>query len=135
MFLPTFRRIFKSDYDKDDQALVEKLSSPVNSAFEVLYEALNKKLDFTNNFQATEVDIPVTVDSTGTPVGNASFKLINSNKVKRLWIGNAQNLTNPGTYVTGAPFASFLQNGASITIVNITGLQPGNTYLLNILAT
>ncbi len=135
MKIPGYRRIFKTDYTQEEQSLVEKLSVSINNGFETIYEALNNKLDFTNNFQGTDVSIRIQVDSSGIPIGNSSFKLSNTNKVNRIWVGRADNLTNSNTYPTGAPFVNWVQNSGTITITHITGLQEDNVYLLNLLAT
>jgi len=132
--LPGYRRIFSSDFDPKDQSLVEKLSVPVNNGVEVLFEALNNKLDFRNNFQASIRDVQVEVDSNGVPTGTSSFALINSNRVEGILVLRAENLTNSSIYPSGAPFVSFLQNSDRITITHISGLQANNTYSLRLLA-
>lgn len=135
MKLPTFRRLFKSDYETDEQKIVEKLSGPLNSGIEVLYEALNNKLDFENNFQATARSIQIEVDSNGIPKGTTIFTLINSNRINGVLVRRVENLTNPGSYPLGAPFITFTQNTDRVTINHITGLIPDNQYLISVLAT
>lgn len=134
MLLPTFRRIFRNDYKPEEQALVEKLSFSINSGFEVLYEALNRKLDFRNNFQATIKDIQVEVDSNGIPTNTAGFSLINSNRIDGILVLRAENLTNSSIYPTAAPFVSFLQNSDRVSITHVSGLQANNVYSLRVLA-
>lgn len=134
MLLPTFRRIFRNDYKPDDQDLVEKLSYSINSGFEVLYEALNKKLDFRNNFQATIKDVQVEVDANGIPKNTTGFALINANRIDGMIVLRAENLTNSSIYPTSAPFVSFLQNSDRISITHVSGLQADNVYNIRILA-
>lgn len=132
--MPTFRRLFKSDYDQADQAIVEKLSGPINSGIEVLYEALNNKIDFTNNFQASVRTVQVDMGPNGIPKNTPIFTLINSSRVFGCWVLRVENLTNSSIYPTGAPFISFTQNTDRITINHITGLTADNQYSISIIA-
>jgi hypothetical protein len=132
--LPNFRRLFKGDYDQDQQKLVEQLSGPLNSGIEVLYEALNNKLDFENNFQASVRTIQVDMGPNGIPKGNPIFTLINANRILGTLVLNTQNLTNSSTYPTGAVQISFTQNTNRVTINHITGLSADNQYSITLVA-
>jgi len=134
MILGAFRRLYKNDFKPEDQDLVEKISYPLNTGIESIYEAFNKKISLSDNLLCTIRDVEVTVDSTGKPVNTTSFKLDFTGSVSSIFVGNAQNLTNTSTYPTSAPFISWTQTQTGVTINNVTGLQPNNNYRLRIIA-
>ena len=134
MKLPNHIRLYKTDFDQEEQGLVEKLASPINPNFQVLFEALNNKLDFQNNFQASVRTVQVEVNAQGIPKSTTIFTLINSNRVNGVFVIRAENLTNTNSYVTGAPFISYTQNTDRVTINHITGLIPDNQYSITLIA-
>lgn len=130
--LPGYRRIFTTDYDKQYQNLVDKLSVSINQGFDALYNALNDNLTLSDNTTSTVKTITVTVDANGTPTNNAQFNLNTATKIIGTMVVSATNNANSKVYPTSQPFVSFSQNGATITINNISGLQAGNSYSLTI---
>lgn len=134
MKLPSFRRIFSEDFDQQYKQLLDKLSGTINTGVEVLYNALNNNLTFSDNFACTVADVTVSVDSNGTPTGTASFRLSNTLKVQGLFVISATDNTQTGVYPPGAVFISFTQSGQSITINNIRGLTPGHQYTIRVIA-
>lgn len=135
MKLPSYRRIITGDFPQEDKQLVEQLGSNVNDGFNVVYQALNKRLTFADNIASTVRTIDVTVDSNGIPSQAVSFKSdVPNTPVLGVIVLSAQNLTNSAVYPTGQPFISYTQNGDAIFINNITGLQARNQYRLIVLA-
>lgn len=134
MKLPGYRRLVKNDFKPEDQELVDKLSYPINTNIENLYDALNSQLTFSNNFIATVRDVIFTVDSTGKPTNTTSFSLSFTGTVSMVVVGNATNLSNGNIYPTGAPFVSWTQNQTSVVINNVTGLQANQSYKLRLIA-
>lgn len=132
--LPNFRRIFKSDYDEDDQALVEKLSVTINNGFEMLYNALNRKLTIGDNFAATVKDIEMEVDARGVPTRTAAFNITFDGRVGQIVVGRIDNLTNAQALLTGAPFVLFRQNDKLVEILQVTGLSANQTYRVRLTA-
>lgn len=135
MKLPNFRRLFDSDYDESEKPLVKKLSGPINSGVEVLYEALNNKLTFRENLQASVRDVQIQVDANGIPEGNATFTLISANRIDGVFVLRLENLTNSSAYPLGAPFITWSQSTDRVTINHVTGLIPGNQYSIRLVAT
>lgn len=134
MKLQNFKRIIKSDYEPDDQDLVEDLSYTINHGFEIVYDALNKKLTFGDNFNSTEKEFQVEVDSTGKPKNTTSFSLDVNTRITGTQVTRADNLTNSNVYPTSMPFITFTQNGTNIIVVNVSGLQANNQYRLRVIA-
>lgn len=132
MKLPSFRRISKTDYPADIQDLVEKLGVSINNGFEVLFEALNKKVDFTNNIDSTVKDITVTVDATGKPTTPTSFAIHKPTPIQGLFVIKAENTANSSVYPSGAVFLSWTQTAASVKIDNVAGLVAGNAFSLRV---
>lgn len=134
MKLPSFRRIFSNDFDGQYKQLLDKLSGTINSGIEVLYEALNNKLTFTDNFACTVAEFTVTVDANGSPTGTASFRLSNTLKIEGLFVISASDTANTSLYPPGAVFVSGTPSGTSYIINNIRGLTPGREYRIKVIA-
>lgn len=126
--LPGYRRIFKTDYEPQFQNLVDILSGSINNGFETLYDALNKKLSFGDNFANGYKDISVQVDASGFPKQTSSFLLDSDMKV----IGLNVVLVTPTPI--NAPYITFSQDSRTILISNITGLAANTRYTLRVLA-
>lgn len=134
MKLPSFRRIFSTDFDDQYKGLLDKLSGTINTGIEALYDALNNKLTFKDNFAATIAEIVTTVDSNGTPTGSTSFKLSNTLKVEGILVISAVDTKNTTIYPPGAVFVSGVPSGNSFIINNIRGLTAGREYRLKLIA-
>lgn len=134
MRMPSFRRIFSSDFDDQYKGLLDKLSGTINSGIEALYDALNNKLTFQDNFAATVAEFTVTVDSNGTPTGTSSFKLSNTQKVQGVFVIAAQDTSNTSLYPPGAVFVTGTPSSNSFIINNIRGLTAGREYRIKVIA-
>lgn len=132
--LNSYSRIISTDYDTEQQPIVEKLGSQVNDGFSPLYSALSNRLTFAENFLCTEKEVEVTLGTNGVPLNRTSMALNNNLPVKSVQILAASNKTNAAGFPTGAPFASFTQNGNVLFIDHITGLIPNNRYIIRVLA-
>lgn len=130
MKLSNFKRIISTDFEEKDQPLIELLGRNLNDGIDGLYFALNNKLTFEDNFLATVRDVEVTVGATGSPTNRTSILLSNNLPVKGTFVISASNKSNATLYPTAAPFISFTQNGTSLFIDNITGLQANNRYVV-----
>jgi hypothetical protein len=135
MKLPTYRRIYSTDYTPEQQELINKLSSSLNIGIEVLYEALNKKVSLEDNIDCLVRDVSIVVDASGFPTNTAVFTLVDRTRnIKGLQVIRAENLTNSGVYPNGGIFLSFQQTQNGIQIIHATGLPAGNTFSLRIVA-
>lgn len=134
MKLPSFKRIFSQDFSQDDQSLVSQLSLTINQGLEQLYFALNNGLSLSDNIAGTVTEFTVQVASSGIPTSRTTFKLRDANRITQIVVGKADNLTNSGTYPTGGIFVSWTQVPEGILVNHITGLQPGDQYLIRVMA-
>lgn len=136
MRLPTFRRIFKTDYPEEQQSLVEKLSVTINDGFEQLYNAFTRNISVRDNIFCTVKNVEITVDSTGRPLNqsNAGFKLDTVGTITGISVVRATNLTNSIVYPTGGVFISYSQDTGNISILNVAGLPANNKFQLVIIA-
>lgn len=134
MKIAGYKRINKTDFPEDEQALVEKIASSVNDGISNIQNALNKNLSISDNILCTVKDITVSVGADGVPTVSTSFQIDISGTIKGLIVILAQNQDNTSTYPTTAPFISFVQSGKNVIINHITGLQADNKYLLRVLA-
>lgn len=132
--LNSYSRIISTDYDSEQQPIVEKLGSQVNDGFSPLYFALSNRLTFADNFLCTEREVEITVGTNGVPLNRTSMALNNNLPVKAVQVLAISNKTNAAGFPTGAPFVSFSQNGNVLFIDHITGLLAANRYIIRVLA-
>ena len=130
--LPSAKRLNTKDFPPEEQKLVEQLAQILNDNIQSVYDALNKKLTFDDNFLGGIKDVEVTVDASGTPFNQTTI-VTDIPKPRGIIVVKADNLTNSTLYPPGSPFVSFniIQNGIQIT--NVTGLSPGYRYNLRLL--
>jgi len=128
--IDTPKRIVADEYEEKDRNIVSRLAQPLNFFMEQVTNVINGRLDF-DNLNRSTTQITVNVDTNGTPIRQTQF---NSNiGLQGLTVLRAQNTSNPVNFPTGAPFISFSSDGTgTYTIQNITGLRPGNNYLLTL---
>jgi len=134
MKLPSFKRLFKGDFKPDDQELVDKMSYTINSGLETLYEALNKRLTFDENFNSSQHTITVTVDANGTPSQRTSVTTTLQGVVAGIIVTKAINstsFTSGAVYPASTPFISYTQSNQQVTINNIKGLTAGIPWTLS----
>lgn len=132
--LKSYKRIITSDFEKEDQGMIEQLGGSVNDAFNELYFTMNGRVDLTNNLYCTVRLVDVIVDSNGTPTNRTTFSLNNTQPVIGCQVIMAINQTNSAVYPTGSPFLSYTQLDQVLLINNITGLQANQRYTLRIVA-
>lgn len=133
MKLPSYRRIFKTDYSNDYQELVEKLAVSINNGFDTLYDALNKKLNFADNINSTIAEFTVKVKEDGKPTKVTQFKLdTNQTSVQGVIVISCYDEdSNPPP---SAVFVGFTKNESSVNINYIKGLTANITYTIKVLA-
>lgn len=136
MKLPSYRRIFKTDYANDFQPLIEKLAVSINYGFDTLYNALNNNLTFSENIASTITDITISVDKDGVPAKqNTKFKLNSTQtSVNGLLVLNCYEEKTPTAGPPSAVFINFTKNENYIVINNIKGLTAGISYVIKVLA-
>lgn len=134
MIIERFKRIFKGDYPKDQQELVERLSGSINSGFETLHNAMNRNVSISDNIACTVKKVSTKVTSAGIPTSTLSFKIDTTGQIKGITVIRAVNLTNSTTYVNSQPFITFSQNNTTVTIDHITGLPVDNNFELTLIA-
>lgn len=133
--LSSYRRIYKTDYEKPYQGLVDSMSLTINQSFDEVYQALNHNITFTDNIQATIATITVSVDASGTPLTNTSFKLANGQTVAQGLIAiNAVCANNVNILPDSGIFLAFTNSTGTINISNIKGLSKDNRWIITILA-
>lgn len=134
MKLPSFRRLFSSDFPSQFKQLIDTLSVSLNNGIEVLYEALDNRITLRENISCTVNDVTVIVDATGKPTQTVSMKLNTTNKVDGCIVISVTNQTTSGAFPPGAPFVTFAQSSAMLNFTNFNGLAAGQTYVLRIVA-
>jgi len=132
--LATYKRLTTGDFEEEQQPLIEQLAFPINDGFNELYFAMNGRVDLKNNLFCTVKDVEITVNVSNIPTSTASFTLDKTGKVLGCQVIYAVNQVNSASYPTSQPFVSFTQNGNTVTINHISGLQAGQRYIVRIVA-
>lgn len=132
--LAPFKRIFKGDFDKQYDGLMETLGFILNRSLEALYQALSNDLTLTDNVKCTVKDVLVSVNSNGIPLVETRMDLTIQGKIRLVQVGGQKNQTNPTTYPTSGVSITWTQSGKSIIFNHITGLQANDVYRLNVVA-
>lgn len=131
MKLPTFKRLNKTDFQKEFQSLVEALSFSINIGIESVYTALNRNITFSDNIASTVYTFSVEVDSDGIPKSNINFNVATT---RTLGIIVVSARTSGSSLPTSTPFCSFEQNNKTISINYIKGLPADQVFTLTIIA-
>lgn len=138
MKLPSFLRIFKTDFEPDDQPLIEKLGDLLNTAIESVYQALNKNISISENLLATVADVDVIVNDSGIPITAATFVLDISTRVQGLTVINAAfvpaSAADGVVYPSGGINITWSQNKKNIQLNQVTGLPANKRFRLRIIA-
>lgn len=129
------KKIVKEDFNKKDQSIIDKLGFIINPAFQQLASILSRNITWEDNIACVVKTITVTVDSTGKPTTTTSFLVDLKTTCQNLFVTRATNQTVSTHYPTAAPFVSWSQNGNTITINNVSGLQANEKYQLRIIIT
>jgi len=127
------RRISSQDFSPDDRPFVDKLGYVLNPFLESIVNALTKQLNFSDNFNVSELSVNITAPVVQTN----KIKLLTGLNVpcRSILILHVQNNTNNNTLLTSAPFIEFNNiSNNQIEIKNVLGLVPGNSYTIKILA-
>ena len=130
--LPSYRRIYLTDYAASYKDLISTLSVSVNNAFDSIFQAMNNGISLKDNILCTVVSVPIKVDSSGNPVQATSFKVTYTTATLGTQVIAAIGPT--GVYPLSQPFISSTQNGTTVIINNITGLQANTQYTLTVVA-
>jgi hypothetical protein len=132
MKLPSYNRLFFTDFPTQFKSLVEQLSNTINNSFDSIFSALGNNISLRDNLLCSVKDVNVRVNTNGIPTSTTSFSISNSNTIDGLIIIKAVNSTNSSIYPLAGIFISYTQKGNIITITNVTGLPINNTFNLRI---
>lgn len=135
MKLGSYRRIIKTDFPSENQALVEQLGTTINKGFNDFYNLSNNNITFADNISATIATFNVTVDAAGNPSQTVTIPLTNNQtKAQGVIVLNASGTTDTTLLTNGGVFINFVNNANNIIIKNIQGLQASKQYTLTILS-
>lgn len=133
--LSGYRRLIKTDFAQEYQPLIEQLGVSINNGFDTVYNALNGKLNFTDNILSTIAEFKVTVNSDGTPQQTTQFKLDkNQSNLIGLLVLTISGVDDPNLRATSGLAISYTPNSGIVTINNIKGLETGKAYNIKVLA-
>ena len=140
MKLPSFKRLYESDFAEEYRDLIKTLASSFNNDMENVYLALSRRISVRDNVHCTVKTVTTAIDSNGLPIDAISFQLEREGgtqavtKILGCQVFKVVNLTNDAVYPTGTPFITFSQNEQNITIEHIAGLPANNIFELTVVA-
>lgn len=130
--LNNVKRIITEDFEPQYQTLISRLGYVLNQFMSDTVNIVNGNIDF-DNLNQNLIEFDISVDNTGKPIKVSSINVGKTNP-RGLTVIRVQSLTNSTSYPTSTPFISYTPIGNnSVTINNITGLQPNITYKLTVI--
>lgn len=130
--IQTPTRIRIEDFSEENRELIQKIAFIYNSFSDGVYQTLSGGVDF-ENLNRQVLDITINIDASGKVVNNPQIKsTLKTVKVIGINVLNAINQVNSNIYPISSPFVSFTINNNIVTILNVTGLQPGSQYSLTL---
>lgn len=132
MVLGSYKRLFKQDFQQQYQSLVDQLSNTLNGALEALYTLSQNNISLRDNVDCMVASFTVAVDKNGIPSTTAQVKMTNPGNVEGICVLSCVNQTTSTGYPTGGVFVSYTANSTGIVVNNVTGLIPGNNYLIKL---
>ncbi len=128
--LSDIRRIIPEDFSKEAQEVIEGVAGSYNEFADEIYQVVNGQLDF-DNLARAKVNIDISFDSTGKPVGNASI-VTNLSSISMLHIGKIQNITN-ALKISQVPYLDWSFQGNGVVKINYgVGFTTGVKYRLTL---
>lgn len=132
MKLPSYKRLYKQDFSQQYQALAEQLANTINNAFDSLYALSSNQISLRDNIRGQVTSFNITVDKNGNPANPVNVTMTSPGNIEGITVLNVTNQTASTGYPTGGVFCSFTQASGGIQILNVTGLIPGNNYLIKL---
>lgn len=132
--LSSYRRIIRSDYPEEFQPLIEQLSVSVNNGFDTLFNAVNGKLNFSENIASTITEVRISVDADGNPLQRVQFKVNEKiTNVEGILVLKITGYNNSNLYAKSGLAISYIYSNGVVTINNIKGLEANQIYLVKLL--
>lgn len=134
--LGSFRRIYSDDYDPEYKGLIDSFGITYNASIEALYDALNKRLTFSENFASTLATVNITVNSNGVPIRQTTLKLDDSQinaSINGVVVLSAIGSRDQSLLPTGGVYVSATKSEGTLIIQNVKGLQADKAYNLTLL--
>jgi len=129
VLINNLKKIVTNTFPTKYKDIIDPLAFVLNPFIDSLTNALNRRLSFNDNFNASDMDLEVKL-----PINNLNLLHSVKGKVTGLIITRVLNLDNNAAVLTQAPFIEFTQiNDNTIQITNIIGLTVGIRYKLRIL--
>jgi len=128
--LPPIRRLRTDEFPSEYQDLTDKLVYGINQFFEPVYNALNKRLNFIDNFQALDVEVSFTAPI--SPNRTVSFKNDIGLPIRAVTIRRVDNNSNSDR-LQAAPFVEFENGDSQVILVSSVGFTDGITYTIRLL--
>lgn len=128
MKIPGFKRFNSQDFEKKYNELTDGMFAIINPFMEVITQALNKRLNYSDNFDCLDITLDVKAPVEGLKIKNSQGGVMRGSEVLA-----CTNKNDPSDPLLAAPFVQFtMSTDGQIQINNITGLTTGKTYTIRI---
>ncbi len=128
MKIPGFKRFQSQDFNKKYADLTDSLFGILNPFMDVITQSLNKRLNYSDNFDCVDITLNIVA-----PVANMKVKNSQGGVFRGAEVLSCFNKNDPNEALDGAPFVQFtMASDGQIQITNITGLTTGKTYTIRI---
>ena len=128
--LPSIRRLRTDEFPSKYNDLTSKLVYGINQFFEPVYNALNKRLNFVDNFQAIDVEVSFTAPITDN--NKVAFRNTLGLPIRAVIIRRVDNNTD-NERLQAAPFVEFENGENQVILVNSVGFTAGKDYTIRLL--
>lgn len=130
--LPSFKRLFRGDYEETYQSLIDRLGASLNSGIESLFNALNNNLTLNDNLAVNVKEFDYVATASGGSKTTVAFPVSFVGQATGLQVLKVDNTTNSAAGIAGGVTVIYSQSDRIITINQITGLITGNTYRIRV---
>lgn len=131
MRLPTQKKILREDL-KDAPGWITGVIDPINNFMEVVYQALNKNITYSENVAAFVKELTYTTPSTYPTMDDVEFVSVLKTKATGLQL---LQIIDKATYAppAGPVYVPWVEDNGTIVISPITGLAASKTYVVRLL--
>lgn len=124
-YIPDVERINAQDFPGADENM-KKLITWLTRFSEPVFKLINTLTETGNTL------VVKTADFSGFTTSQLPANFTTTSNLKSLWLGSIQEQAGNYKVIGTAIFPEWYQNGSTVTITGITGLNPAKTYNLTV---
>jgi hypothetical protein len=134
--LPNIKRISREQF-QSAPGWIDQLIAPINTFFEIVYNALNKDINFNDNItcQLKQINFKTTAayNNTAANFTEITFPRTLVSTAQGLFVLQLMVVANNYVWIGNGVFVNWYDNNGVITIPLISGLAASTEYNLNMM--